>query len=99
MQREHIYWNNGARLHFAEFAREPGVSQGRLSRHEQGRCEIGAAVLLPSARIGENNRVVVDGKRQALTKLQAACWKLCALRTSAPNRLLRATPLTLGASS
>jgi transcriptional regulator with XRE-family HTH domain len=34
----------------AEFARELGVSQGQLSRYEQGSSEIGAAVLLRLAR-------------------------------------------------
>ena len=34
----------------AEFARELGVSQGQLSRYEQGSSEIGAAVLLCLAR-------------------------------------------------
>ena len=34
----------------ATFARELGVSQGQLSRYEQGASEIGAAVLLRLAR-------------------------------------------------
>jgi transcriptional regulator with XRE-family HTH domain len=34
----------------AAFARELGVSQGQLSRYEQGASEIGAAVLLRLAR-------------------------------------------------
>ena len=34
----------------AGFARELGVSQGQLSRYEQGSSEIGAAVLLRLAR-------------------------------------------------
>ena len=34
----------------AEFARELGVSQGQLSRYEQGSSELGAAVLLRLAR-------------------------------------------------
>ena len=34
----------------AAFARELGVSQGQLSRYEQGGSEIGAAVLLRLAR-------------------------------------------------
>jgi len=34
----------------ALFADELGVSQGQLSRYEQGRSEIGAAVLLHLAR-------------------------------------------------
>ena len=34
----------------AVFARELGVSQGQLSRYEQGTSEIGAAVLLRLAR-------------------------------------------------
>jgi transcriptional regulator with XRE-family HTH domain len=50
MQREHFYWSNDARLHFAEFARALGVSQGQLSRYEQGSSEIGTAVRLRLAR-------------------------------------------------
>jgi transcriptional regulator with XRE-family HTH domain len=34
----------------ARFARELGVSQGQLSKYEQGSSEIGAAVLLRLAR-------------------------------------------------
>ncbi len=34
----------------AGFARELGVSQGQLSRYEQGNSEVGAAVLLRLAR-------------------------------------------------
>jgi transcriptional regulator with XRE-family HTH domain len=34
----------------ARFARELGVSQGQLSRYEQGASEIGAMVLLRLAR-------------------------------------------------
>jgi hypothetical protein len=34
----------------AAFARELGVSQGQISRYEQGSTEIGAAVLLRLAR-------------------------------------------------
>jgi len=34
----------------ARFALELGVSQGQLSKYEQGRSEIGAAVLLRLAR-------------------------------------------------
>lgn len=34
----------------AAFARELGVSQGQLSRYEQGASEIGAAVLVRLAR-------------------------------------------------
>jgi len=34
----------------AQFARELGISQGQLSRYEQGRSEIGAEILLRIAR-------------------------------------------------
>jgi transcriptional regulator with XRE-family HTH domain len=34
----------------AQFARELGISQGQLSRYEQGRNEIGAEILLRLAR-------------------------------------------------
>jgi transcriptional regulator with XRE-family HTH domain len=37
----------------AAFARDLGVSQGQLSRYEQGGSEIGAAVLLRLARKSE----------------------------------------------
>ena len=40
----------GFDVHQAQFARELGVSQGQLSRYEQGRSEIGADVLLRLAR-------------------------------------------------
>jgi transcriptional regulator with XRE-family HTH domain len=40
----------GFDVHQAQFAHELGVSQGQLSRYEQGRSEIGAAVLLRLAR-------------------------------------------------
>jgi transcriptional regulator with XRE-family HTH domain len=34
----------------AQFARELGISQGQLSRYEQGKSEIGAEILLRFAR-------------------------------------------------
>ena len=34
----------------SQFAREVGISQGQLSRYEQGRSEIGAEILLRFAR-------------------------------------------------
>jgi transcriptional regulator with XRE-family HTH domain len=40
----------GFDVHQAQFARELFVSQGQLSRYEQGRSEIGAEVLLRLAR-------------------------------------------------
>ncbi len=40
----------GFEVNQAEFAQELGVSQGQLSRYEQGNSEIGAAVLLRLAR-------------------------------------------------
>lgn len=40
----------GFELKQAEFAAGIGVSQGQLSRYEQGNSEIGAAVLLRLAR-------------------------------------------------
>jgi len=40
----------GFEVNQAEFARALGVSQGQLSRYEQGSSEIGAAVLLRLAR-------------------------------------------------
>jgi transcriptional regulator with XRE-family HTH domain len=40
----------GFDVHQAQFAREICVSQGQLSRYEQGRSEIGAEVLLRLAR-------------------------------------------------
>ena len=38
----------------AQFARELGISQGQLSRYEQGRSEIGAEILLRLARRSGN---------------------------------------------
>jgi len=40
----------GFEVNQAAFARDLGVSQGQLSRYEQGASEIGAAVLLRLAR-------------------------------------------------
>ena len=40
----------GFDVHRAQFAHELRVSQGQLSRYEQGRSEIGAEVLLRLAR-------------------------------------------------
>jgi transcriptional regulator with XRE-family HTH domain len=40
----------GLEANQAEFASEIGVSQGQLSRYEQGNSEIGAEVLLRLAR-------------------------------------------------
>jgi transcriptional regulator with XRE-family HTH domain len=40
----------GFDVHQAQFAHELSVSQGQLSRYEQGRSEIGAEVLLRLAR-------------------------------------------------
>ena len=40
----------GFDLNQTDFARELGVSQGQLSKYEQGLAEIGAAVLLRLAR-------------------------------------------------
>ena len=40
----------GFDVHQAQFAHELRVSQGQLSRYEQGRSEIGAEVLLRLAR-------------------------------------------------
>ena len=42
--------NCGFDVHQAEFARELSISQGQLSRYEQGRSEIGAEVFLRLAR-------------------------------------------------
>jgi hypothetical protein len=47
-----------------------GVSQVQLSKYKQGSSKIAATAL--STLIRENNRVVVDGKRQALTNATAA---------------------------
>jgi transcriptional regulator with XRE-family HTH domain len=37
----------------AQLARELGISQGQLSRYEQGKSEIGAEILLRLARKSE----------------------------------------------
>lgn len=44
----------GFDINQAEFARELGVSQGQLSKYEQGSSEIGAEVLLRLARKSGN---------------------------------------------
>lgn len=47
----------------AQFAREVGISQGQLSRYEQGRSEIGAEILLRIARrSGKTIEWVLTGK-------------------------------------
>ena len=50
----------------AEFAREIGVSQGQLSRYEQGSSEIGAVILLRLARkAGKPIEWLITGKEKA----------------------------------
>ena len=50
----------------ANFARELGVSQGQLSKYEQGNSEIGAAVLLRLARMsGQTIEWLLTGKDKA----------------------------------
>ena len=56
----------GFDINQAEFAREIGVSQGQLSRYEQGSSEIGAAVLLRLARkAGKTIEWLLTGKENA----------------------------------
>lgn len=51
----------------ADFALELGVSQGQLSRYEQGRSEIGAEVLLRLARkSGKTIEWLLTGKNSAV---------------------------------
>jgi transcriptional regulator with XRE-family HTH domain len=47
----------GFDVHQAQFAHELSVSQGQLSRYEQGRSEIGAEVLL---RLGRKSGKTID---------------------------------------
>jgi len=50
----------------AQFARELGISQGQLSRYEQGRSEIGAEILLRLARrSGKTIEWLLTGKDSA----------------------------------
>ena len=58
-KKNEIDWNlvgrriremRGFEVNQAEFARELGISQGQLSRYEQGSSEIGAEVLIRLAR-------------------------------------------------
>jgi transcriptional regulator with XRE-family HTH domain len=50
----------------AEFAQELAVSQGQLSRYEQGKSEIGAGVLLRlSRRFGKSIEWLLTGKGSA----------------------------------
>jgi transcriptional regulator with XRE-family HTH domain len=56
----------GFDINQAEFARELGVSQGQLSKYEQGGSEIGAAVLLRLARqSGKTIEWLLTGKDSA----------------------------------
>jgi transcriptional regulator with XRE-family HTH domain len=56
----------GIGIHQAEFARELSVSQGQLSRYEQGRSEIGAEVLLRLAsKSGKTIEWLLTGKDRA----------------------------------
>jgi DNA-binding transcriptional regulator YiaG len=45
----------GYDTHQAQFAAELGVSQGQLSRYEQGNSEVGAEVLLRLSRISRKS--------------------------------------------
>lgn len=46
-----------------DFARQLGISQGQLSRYEQGKSEIGAEVLLRiSQQFGKSIEWVLTGK-------------------------------------
>jgi transcriptional regulator with XRE-family HTH domain len=50
----------------AQYARELGISQGQLSRYEQGRSEIGAEILLRFARrSGKTIEWLLTGKDSA----------------------------------
>jgi transcriptional regulator with XRE-family HTH domain len=50
----------------AEFARDLGISQGQLSRYEQGKSEIGAETLLRLARrSGRTIEWLLTGKDSA----------------------------------
>jgi transcriptional regulator with XRE-family HTH domain len=56
----------GFDIHQAEFAHELSVSQGQLSRYEQGRSEIGAEVLLRLAsKSGRTIEWLLTGKDRA----------------------------------
>jgi transcriptional regulator with XRE-family HTH domain len=56
----------GFDVHQAQFAHELCVSQGQLSRYEQGRSEIGAEVLLRLARkSGKPIEWLLTGKNRA----------------------------------
>jgi transcriptional regulator with XRE-family HTH domain len=56
----------GIDIHQAEFAHELRVSQGQLSRYEQGRSEIGAEVLLRLAnKSGKTIEWLLTGKERA----------------------------------
>ena len=53
----------GFDVHQAQFARELRVSQGQLSRYEQGRSEMGAEVLLRLAsKSGKTIEWLLTGK-------------------------------------
>ncbi len=55
----------GFEINQAQFALELGVSQGQLSRYEQGNSEIGAEVLLRLARkSGKTMEWLLTGKNR-----------------------------------
>jgi transcriptional regulator with XRE-family HTH domain len=55
----------GFEINQAQFALELGVSQGQLSRYEQGRSEIGAVILLRLARkAGKTMEWLLTGKNR-----------------------------------
>jgi transcriptional regulator with XRE-family HTH domain len=73
-KKNEIDWNlvgrrirelRGFEVNQAEFARELGISQGQLSRYEQGSSEIGAEVLIRLARkSGKTIEWLLTGKER-----------------------------------
>jgi len=73
-KKNEIDWNlvgrrirelRGFEINQAEFARELGISQGQLSRYEQGSSEVGAEVLIRLARrSGKTIEWLLTGKER-----------------------------------
>jgi transcriptional regulator with XRE-family HTH domain len=56
----------------ARFARELGISQGQLSRYEQGKGEIGAEILLRLARRSEKTiEWLLTGKDEGIINFKS----------------------------
>jgi transcriptional regulator with XRE-family HTH domain len=65
----------GFEVHQAQFAHELSVSQGQLSRYEQGRSEIGAEVLLRLAgKSGKTIEWLLTGRDRVSAGVSGRCF-------------------------